>query len=104
MHLGHADRQGGRETAPQPAQGLVPQPRRGGDRGRLRGHLCAEAVATGVSVSAVGRAGRPPPPPKTRPRPAPPTPRRRHKQGPRPPTPQQKQKHPPLTPPPQQQP
>ena len=52
MHLGHAARQVDREAPAQPAQGLVSQPRRGHDRRRLRGELCAEASAAGISDAA----------------------------------------------------
>ena len=41
-----------REAARQPAQGLVPQSRRGHDQRRLRGHLPPEAAAAGVSRAA----------------------------------------------------
>ena len=55
MHLGHAARQVEREAAPQSAQGLVSQPRRGHDRWRLRGDLRAEAAAAGISDAARDR-------------------------------------------------
>ena len=45
MHLGSAAGQGNARSCAQPAQGLVPQPRRGRGQGRLRGDLPAEAAA-----------------------------------------------------------
>src|SRR5579883_1028820 len=73
MHLGPADRQIGGKIAAQSAQSLVPQPRRGHDRGRRQRRFCAETSAAGVfdaaclghvaglSVSCLARRDAPPP-------------------------------------------
>ena len=52
MHLGHADRQIAGQAAAQPAQGLVSEPRRRRAGRRLRGDICAEALAAGLSDAA----------------------------------------------------
>src|SRR6202035_3006519 len=53
MHLGHADRQISRQTAPQSAQGVVPQPRRGRNRRRLCRDFRVEAPPAGI-LDAIG--------------------------------------------------
>ena len=52
MHLGPADRQGEREAAPQSAQVLVQQPRRGHRQRRPRGDFRSEAAAAGADRAA----------------------------------------------------
>ena len=52
MHLGHAARQVAGQIAAQPAQGVVPQPRRCRDRGQRHGHLRDEAAAAGLHDAA----------------------------------------------------
>ena len=47
MHLRPVARQGERQAAPQSAQGLVPQPRRGHDQRRRRGDLPCPSAAAG---------------------------------------------------------
>ena len=52
MHLRPAARQGAGQAAHQPAQGVVPQPRRGDGRQRPRGDLSPAAAAAGLHRAA----------------------------------------------------
>ena len=49
VHLGSADRQVDREAAPQPAQGVVPQPAGRYHQRRLRGHVQSAAAPAGAA-------------------------------------------------------